>query len=177
MLQCLRILPIAVTLWLASTRVLYADCVASLLTDRLKDPAVEIVLRGTVTQVREIRTNPTAQEVTLRVDRVWKGEPAQTFVVYNVPLDWTPLVPQRSPGGGFVLGRTLSSGYGPFQPDRAYVVVARQLSSHERQQLQIGDGVEAYGTAFCRDGSRIVEQAERNREFEMIGPGRDVRSR
>jgi hypothetical protein len=177
MSQLLRIFPIAVTLWLASTRVLSADCVASLLIDHLKDPAVEIVLRGTVTQVRDIRTNPTAQEVTLRVDRVWKGEPAQTFVVYNVPLDWMTLVPQRSPGGGFVLGATLSSGYSPFQPDRAYVIVARRLSLHERQQLQIGDGIEAYGTAFCRDGSRLVEQAERNREFEMIGLGRDVRSR
>jgi hypothetical protein len=177
MSRCLRIFPIAVTLGLASARVLSADCVASLLTEHLNDPAVEMVLRGTVTQVREIRTNPAAQAVTLRVDRAWKGEPAPTFVVYNVPLDWTTLVPQRLPGSGFALGATSTSGYSPFQPDREYVVVARGLSSPERQQLQIGERVEAYGTAFCRDGSRLVEQAELNREFEMIGPGRAVRPR
>ena len=106
---------------------------------------------------------------------MWKGNDRQTFQVYNVPIDWTPntsivtrrgdLISVSDSGGGF-------RGYGSFDLDQSYVVVARHLAARERDELGIAASQERFGTNYCRDGSRTIQKAEINREFEHIGPGR-----
>jgi hypothetical protein len=152
---------------------LQADCLGHLLRDQLKHPAVAVVIRGRVTQIHEVRRNPAIQQVTFLVDRVWKGNERPTFEVYNVPLDWTPLTVIQTPGGGGVTGGTSGGGSRPFQLNESYVVVARRLTSRERGELGIAANEERFGTSYCRDGSRTIQEAEINREFEHIGPGRE----
>ena len=152
---------------------LQADCVAFLLRHQLQNTEVDVVLRGRVTQIQEVRRNPAVQQVTLLVDRVWKGNDRPTFEVYNVPLDWTPLTVIRTPGGVSVMGATSGRGSRAFQLDQSYVVVARRLTSRERGELGIAANHERFGTSYCRDGSGTIQEAEINREFEHIGPGRE----
>lgn len=150
---------------------LQADCYGYLLLHQLKNPEVDVVLSGRVTQVQDVRRNPAVQQVTLLVDRVWKGNDRLTFEFYNVPLDWTPLAVIRTPDGG-AFGGTSGGGSRPFQLNQSYVVVARRLTSRERGELGIAANQERFGTSYCRDGSRTIQEAEINREFEHIGPGR-----
>ena len=132
------------------------------------------MVSGKVTQIRNVLSDPAIQHVTLMVDRVWKGNPGRTFVVYNMPTRWEKIIVVRTPGGeGRVSG--MPTGYRPFQPDESYVVVARRLTSLERSELSVGADVEGYGTAYCRDGSRTVAEADINHEFVHIGAGRKVR--
>jgi hypothetical protein len=112
--------------------------------------------------------------VTLLVDRVWKGNVGRKFEVYNLPTLWQKRTVVRSPCGAVSVGG-MPTGYRPFQPDQSYVVVARRLTSLERSELGVGAEVEAYGTAYCRDGSRTLAEAENNHEFAHIGAGREVR--
>jgi hypothetical protein len=151
---------------------LQADCVDYLLRDQLKNPDVDVVLRGRVIQIHEVRRDPAVQRVTLLVDRVWKGNGRPTFEVYNVPLDWTRRTVTRTPGGS-VIGGTSGGGSRPFQLDESYIVVARRLTSRERVELGIAANQERFGTSACRDASRTIQEAEINREFEHIGPGRE----
>ena len=123
------------------------------------------MLRGRVTQIREVRRDLAVQDVTLLVDRVWKGSPQRAFEFYNVPLSWAPL-----DGGAIAIG----GGSRPFQLNQSYVVVARRLTSREREELRVAPTQERFGTSYCRDGSRTIQEAELNREFEHLGPGQDL---
>jgi hypothetical protein len=159
----------SILLYSASLR---ADCVGYLLRDQVKRQDVDVVLSGRVTAIREVQQDPVVQQVTLRVDRVWKGNVSEIFQVFNVPTDWTKTVVVLTPNGGSVSGGP--RGYRPFQPNQSYVVVARRLTTIERSQLDISQYAESYGTAYCRDGSRTIEEAEINHEFQHIGQGRAI---
>jgi hypothetical protein len=151
---------------------LSAECVGRLLVHQLDNPDVDVVLRGRVTRIEEVRRDPIVQHVTLLVDRVWKGENRRTFPVYNVPLNWQPATVVRTPDGGVIVGSTSGGGTRPFELDVTYVIVARRLMAGERRELGVGANEERYGTSYCRDGSRTVREAEINHEFEQIGSGR-----
>jgi hypothetical protein len=186
-------LVVALVYW---SQPLDADCAGWTLSFQLKNPHVDVILSGSITQLQDIRRDPVvqqttrlvngtptrfreerryplAQHVTLLVERVWKGPDRQTFEFYNLPGSWEPVIArsETSDGRGTV---SVSSGVGggltPFDLGQSYVVVARRLTSRERNELGIVDSQERFGTSHCRDESKSVQSAEK--ELKFIGPGR-----
>lgn len=156
---------------------LQAGCMGQLIPLLVRWPGDHVVFSGRVTRVEQVRFNPDVQLVTFLVERVWKGDVGPTFEVYNVPTNWTPRPPPRFVSQDNrvsvqIAGRLPGQSIMEFEADTSYVLSAGPMSEHERAELGFADSKERFSFAICSNLLKTVEQAERNGEFDSVGPGR-----